>query len=196
MPSKKAGIKYPGWLGKPIPVSREYCKAVLSGSGAFNRWLLGQREKAMQKLLEFYEIPSGTAAARWNALAWRLALDHVPAMRVRDAQGPGRPPTALLASAERALADLDSSPRKRGRPTKWDDEIRLALVEWIDQIKADAAARSERLSDNAALDELLREKARSQGTALLKVSRKSKAFIRWRKQLQIARKKFPQTSTH
>jgi hypothetical protein len=197
MPKKKSWIKYPGWLGKPIPQTAEFFEALLSGRPqAIDLWLVDQQDKTLQGLLQHYKIPTGTAVDRWYLLAWRLALDHVPAMQVRHTQGPGRPGAALFASAERALAGLDSMPRKRGRPKKWDDELRLALVESIDEIKSAAAARGERISDNAALEDLLKEKARRHGMAVLKVARenKSKVFTRWRKQLQIARKKIPRNS--
>jgi ribosomal protein L18E len=194
MPPKRSRIKYPGWLGKTIPQSNDFVRAVLSGHPkAFDLWMVDLQNKTLQELLRFYEIPShGTEADRWYALAWRLALDHVPAMRLALTRGRGRPATAIPEYLHQELP-----PRKRGAPKKWDDQLLLALVERVDEIKAAATQKGRRLSDNAALEELLKEKARQQGTAEIKVSRinKSKPFTRWRKQLQIARKKFPQNST-
>lgn len=194
MPSKKLRVKYPGWLGKPIPRPGDIMEvSQLLDANAYDRWLLREQDRALVKLLSFYDIPSEWSPAdRWYALAWRLALDHVPAMCVRLTRGPGRPTTA-----RRNPLGHDLARKKRGAPKKWDDELLQALVARVDKIKAEAAATGQRLSDNAALEEFLKEKARHQGMAELKVSRKikSKPFTRWRKQLQIARKKFPQNST-
>lgn len=204
MPTKKPRVKYPGRLNKSIPQKTAHlialsglyqpihgqpnAQALTQGGSAYENWLNAKRADVIVGLLNHFQIRLDQKPETvWFQLAYHLALDHVPAMRIAETRGPGRPPTARLND----LLD-PPAPKKRGAPKKWDDELHLALVEWVDEFKAEAAGTGRRLSDRMALLELVKHLAKSQGKAEY---RALKALSRFQKQLQIARKQFPKNST-
>jgi len=170
--------KYPGALGKPTDPIHTFA----SGLSGRDWWW-----EVLVQLMRYYEIDPADKDAGL-LLAYRLALDHVPAMRVAE-QRRGRP--RLLV----ALDDPLSSPRKSGRPKEWSDELHLELIVWVDWIKAEAEARAttkaKGVSNNRALREVLSEIAKHQRK---RQQRAIAAFPRWRRQLTEARKKFPRNS--
>jgi hypothetical protein len=79
------------------------------------------------------------------------------------------------------------APKKRGRPIQWTDEQREDLLELVAIEKEVAAEDGERLSDSEALRRVLTQIAEDRGVGQY---RADAAFARWRKQLQLAKKKF------
>jgi len=108
MPKRKA--LYSGALIQPIVPAIDGL-LLLSPKAVIDRYIIGQWSAKLDLLLMHYGIRS-KEVERWRKLAFCLALDHVPGMRVIYKPG-----------------------KRKGAPRKWGGSRDIKLVELIEQIR-------------------------------------------------------------
>jgi hypothetical protein len=181
--------KYPGQLGRPIPLRDAAAAALLhykDGNG-FLDWHWDRNIELMPQLLEHYGIEL-TDERRWLKLAFFLAREHVPGFTISSTRGRGRP-RKTVTLAELLTQDIPAK-RRPGRRKEYTDQFYRGYLNKVRQV-CQEKGYSGRGAISAAISHLIEQASRAHGEATPTRSI-ARLLPFWRKQYSVAKKKFPE----